>query len=42
LPAKWSIAGDNLAWKAPYGGRSAPIVMNNRVFIQNTAGKGET
>ncbi len=42
LPAKWSPAGENLAWKAPYGGRSAPIVMNNRVYLQNTAGKGET
>src|SRR5437879_684234 len=26
LPEKWSLAGDNLAWKRPYGGRSAPIV----------------
>jgi len=42
LPAKWSPGGDNLAWKVPYGGRSAPIVMNNRVYLQNTAGKGET
>ena len=42
LPAKWSPAGENLAWKAPYGGRSAPIVMNNRVYLQNTASKGET
>ena len=42
LPAKWSPAGDNLAWKVPYGGRSAPIVMNNHVYLQNTAGKGET
>ncbi|HEX6186829.1 MAG TPA: PQQ-binding-like beta-propeller repeat protein, partial [Pyrinomonadaceae bacterium] len=41
LPAKWSTAGENLSWKAPYGGRSTPIVMNNRVFLQNTAGKGE-
>ena len=41
LPTKWSPAGDNLAWKAPYGGRSAPIVMGNRVYLQNTAGKGE-
>ena len=41
LPVKWSPAGDNLAWKVPYGGRSAPIVMGNRVFLQNTAGKGE-
>jgi outer membrane protein assembly factor BamB len=42
LPTKWSPAGQNLAWKVPYGGgRSAPIVMNNRVYLQNTAGKGE-
>ncbi|HYY58599.1 MAG TPA: PQQ-binding-like beta-propeller repeat protein, partial [Pyrinomonadaceae bacterium] len=42
LPVKWSPAGDNLLWKAPYGGRSAPIVMNDRVYLQNPAGKGET
>ena len=42
LPVKWSPTGENLAWKAPYGGRSAPIVMSDRVYLQNTAGKGET
>ncbi len=42
LPTKWSPAGENLAWKTPYGGRSAPIVMGGRVFIQNSVGKGET
>lgn len=42
LPSHWSPAGENLAWKAPYGGRSAPIVMGDRVFIQNSVGKGET
>ena len=42
LPVKWSPAGENLAWRAPYGGRSAPIVMGDRVYLQNTAGKGET
>ncbi|HEV7682364.1 MAG TPA: PQQ-binding-like beta-propeller repeat protein [Pyrinomonadaceae bacterium] len=41
LPTAWSPTGQNLAWKAPFGGRSAPIVMNNRVYLQNTAGKGE-
>jgi len=41
LPEKWSPEGDNLAWKAPYGGRSAPIVMNGRVYLQNTAERGE-
>jgi len=42
LPEKWSPAGENLAWKVPYGGRSAPIVMGDRVYLQNTAGQGET
>jgi outer membrane protein assembly factor BamB len=41
LPSQWSPTGENLAWKAPYGGRSAPIVMGDRVYLQNTAGKGE-
>ena len=42
LPVRWSPSGENLAWKAPYGGRSAPIVMGDRIFIQNSVGKGET
>ncbi|HET6893727.1 MAG TPA: PQQ-binding-like beta-propeller repeat protein [Pyrinomonadaceae bacterium] len=42
LPVKWSPTGDGLAWKAPYGGRSAPIVMGDRVFLQNSVGKGAT
>jgi len=42
LPAKWSPTGENLAWKAPYGGRSAPIVVGDHVYLQNTAGTGET
>ena len=41
LPTAWSPAGQNLAWKVPFGGRSAPIVMDNRVYLQNTADKGE-
>jgi outer membrane protein assembly factor BamB len=40
LPSTWSPSGQNVAWKAPYGGRSAPIVMDGRVYIQNTSGKG--
>lgn len=40
LPVKWSPAGENLAWKAPYGARSTPVVHNNRVYLFNTAGKG--
>jgi outer membrane protein assembly factor BamB len=42
LPTKWSPKGENLAWKAPYGGRSAPVVLGDRVFLQNGSGKGET
>ncbi len=41
LPEKWSPGGENLIWKQPYGGRSAPIVMGGRVFVFNTAGHGE-
>ena len=42
LPTRWSKKGENLVWKAPYGGRSVPIVMSGRVFLFNTAGEGET
>ncbi|HWS56432.1 MAG TPA: PQQ-binding-like beta-propeller repeat protein [Pyrinomonadaceae bacterium] len=41
LPAKWSPAGENLAWKAPYGGRSTPVVMSNRVYLWNAFDKAE-
>src|SRR5215470_13176148 len=40
LPEKWSPNGENLLWKAPYGGRSAPIAMGDRVFVFNSAGDG--
>jgi hypothetical protein len=43
LPEKWDPkSGENLLWKAPFGGRSAPIAMNGRVFVFNSAGDGET
>lgn len=42
LPVKWSPSGDNVAWKVPYGGRSTPIAMGDRVYLQNAAGKGES
>src|SRR5436305_361476 len=39
LPDKWSPdpseSGSNLVWKAPYGSRSTPIVMNGRVYFIN-------
>lgn len=38
---RWNPSGENLLWRAPYGGRSAPIVMGNRVYVQNPSARGE-
>src|SRR5688572_11864388 len=40
LPDSWDPKGSNLLWRAPYGGRSTPIVMGNRVYVQNPSGRG--
>jgi outer membrane protein assembly factor BamB len=40
LPSSWSPAGENLAWTAPYGARSAPIVVRNHLYLQNAEGEG--
>ena len=40
LPNSWKPNGENFLWRVPYGGRSAPIVMGNRVYVQNPAGRG--
>ena len=42
LPAAWSPAGQNLSWKAPVGGRSAPVVHGDHLYILTTAGTGKT
>ncbi len=46
LPEKWSpnpkAADNNLVWRAPYGGRTTPIVMNGRVYLINNVGEGVT
>ena len=42
LATSWSPEGENLAWRAPYGGRSTPIVGSGHVYIQNAVGEGET
>ncbi|MCC6589504.1 MAG: PQQ-binding-like beta-propeller repeat protein [Bryobacterales bacterium] len=42
LVGKWSPTGENLLWKAPYGGRSTPVILNNKVYLLNPAGTGET
>jgi outer membrane protein assembly factor BamB len=33
LPARWSPAGENLAWRAPYGARSTPVVLGDRLYL---------
>jgi outer membrane protein assembly factor BamB len=40
LPERWAVNGENFLWRAPYGGRSAPIVMGDRVYVQNPVGRG--
>jgi len=37
---RWELSGENFLWRVPYGGRSAPIVMGNRVYVQNPSGRG--
>ncbi len=41
LPERWSPTGENLAWTLPFGGRSAPVVFGNRLYLQ-TATVGDT
>lgn len=36
LPERWSPSGENLAWTLPFGGRSAPVVHGNRLYLQTT------
>jgi outer membrane protein assembly factor BamB len=40
LPDRWALNGENFLWRAPYGGRSTPIVMGNRLYAQNPSGRG--
>src|SRR6188474_587213 len=40
LIEKWALNGENFLWRVPYGGRSAPVVMGNRVYVQNPSGRG--
>ena len=41
LVTAWSPAGQNLAWRVPYGGRSGPVVFGDRLYLQNTSAAGE-
>src|SRR5579862_9801741 len=40
LPDTWALNGRNFLWRAPYGGRSTPVIMGNRLYVQNPAGRG--
>jgi outer membrane protein assembly factor BamB len=36
LPESWSPSGENLAWSLPFGGRSAPVVHGDRLYLQTS------
>lgn len=44
LPSKWSPdpskADNNLVWRAPYGGRTTPIVQQGRLYMIGRDGEG--
>ena len=37
LPSRWSPAGEGLAWKAPFGSRSTPVIFGNRLYLWNAS-----
>ena len=36
----WKLNGENFLWRVPAGGRSTPVVMGDRVYVQNPVGRG--
>jgi outer membrane protein assembly factor BamB len=40
LVSTWRLNGENFLWRVPGGGRSTPIAMGNRVYVQNPSGRG--
>ena len=40
LPTKWSPSGENLAWRVPIGGRSAPVIFGDRLYVFTPSSKG--
>ena len=40
LISTWKLNGENFLWRVPGGGRSTPIVMGNRVYVQQPFGRG--
>jgi len=42
LPSSWSTKGENLAWRIPIGGRSAPVAFGNRLYLLTVVGDAAT
>ena len=40
LISSWSVDGENLIWRADFTGRSTPVVMNGRVYVNGRVGSG--
>jgi outer membrane protein assembly factor BamB len=40
LPDKWALNGENMLWRVPFGGRSAPVILGNHLYVQNPSGRG--
>ncbi len=40
LISSWKLNGENFLWRVPGGGRSTPVVMGDRVYVQNPVGRG--
>jgi outer membrane protein assembly factor BamB len=38
LPSSWSPQGENLAWTLPFGGRSTPVIVGDRLYLQTDTG----
>jgi outer membrane protein assembly factor BamB len=40
LPDSWSPQGENVIWRRDFTGRSTPVVMDGRVYVNGRAGEG--
>jgi outer membrane protein assembly factor BamB len=38
LPSAWSPTGENLAWRLPFGSRSAPVAFGDRLYVNTPTG----
>jgi outer membrane protein assembly factor BamB len=40
LPDTWNPTGENVVWRRDFTGRSTPVVMDGRVYVNGRAGEG--